>query len=385
MRIAFLGSRGIPARYSGFETFYEQLAVRLAARGHEVTVYNRSHFIRDVRREYQGVHIVTLPSIPTKHLDTITHALLGSLHALFQHYDIAYYVIVGNSPLVWIPRMTRAKTLLNVDGQDWAREKWSGFARWYQRQCERIAPRTANAVIADSRVIQERYLDVYRAPTVFVPYGANVQRDARTQALEKWGLTPGEYILHAGRLVPENAADLLVAAFRTLPTHKKLVIVGDAPYAADYQRALRAAADGRVVFTGYAFGDDYAQLSAHAYLFVLPSAVDGTRPVLLDQLGFGNCVLVRNTPANMEAIGECGCWFDRASPLESLKERLGELLSRPDVVAKYRAKAPGRITGYYNWEWIADFYEDLFRRLTKGDPLVSYDRFLGARGGGAGP
>jgi glycosyltransferase involved in cell wall biosynthesis len=135
MRIGLLGSRGIPARYSGFETFYEQLAIRLVERGHEVTVYNRSHFIRDVKGEYQGVRIVSLPSVRTKHLDTISHTLLSSIHSLFQGYDIVYYCIVGNSPLVWIPRLARACTLLNVDGEDWAREKWSGFARWYQKQC----------------------------------------------------------------------------------------------------------------------------------------------------------------------------------------------------------------------------------------------------------
>ena len=109
MKIALIGSRGIPARYTGFETFYEQLAVRLAERGHQVTVYNRSHFIKDVRGSYKGVRLVTLPSIPTKHLDTLTHTFVSSMHALTQRYDIAYYSIVGNSPLAWIPRLVGSK------------------------------------------------------------------------------------------------------------------------------------------------------------------------------------------------------------------------------------------------------------------------------------
>ena len=229
MRIGLLGSRGIPARYSGFETFYEQIAIRLVKRGHEVTVYNRSHFIRDVKGEYQGVRIVSLPSVRTKHLDTITHTLLSSIHSLFQGYDIVYYCIVGNSPLVWIPRLARACTLLNVDGEDWAREKWSGFARWYQRKCEALAAKMAQVIISDARGIQERYKYLYRVDTIFVPYGANIQRDEGLEAIQKWGLQPDEYILYVGRFVPENAIDLLIKAFKQVNTEKKAGYRGGCP------------------------------------------------------------------------------------------------------------------------------------------------------------
>ena len=129
MKIAFIGSRGIPARYSGFEQFYEQIAVRLSNRGHDVYVYNRSNFIKDYKKEYKGVKIVSLPSIATKHLDTISPTFLSSLHSIFQNYDIVYFCIVGNSPIVWIPRLFGAKTLINVDGEDWARDKWTGFTK----------------------------------------------------------------------------------------------------------------------------------------------------------------------------------------------------------------------------------------------------------------
>src|SRR6187399_241215 len=205
MRIAFLGSRGIPARYSGFETFYEQLAVRLVRRGHDVTVYNRSHFIKDARGTYEGTRLVSLTSIRTKHLDTLTHTFVSSLHALTQGFDIAYYCIVGNSPLVWLPRIMGTKTLLNVDGEDWAREKWGPFARWYQYRCERIAARTANVLISDAHGIQERYRTVHGVNTVFAPYGANVTRTDAQDVLARWGLKSRGYILYVGRFVPENA------------------------------------------------------------------------------------------------------------------------------------------------------------------------------------
>lgn len=376
MKIALLGTRGIPARYSGFETFYEQLAVRLVTRGHEVTVYNRTHFIRDIGKEYNGVKIVSLPSIPTKHLDTITHTFLSSFHALFHRFDIVYYCIVGNSPLVWIPRLAGSKVLLNVDGEDWAREKWSGFARWYQKQCEWIATRTAQVIVSDAKGIQERYKKLYNADTVFVPYGANITRDEGLATLEKWGLQPDQYILYVGRFVPENAIDLLINAFKAVKTVKKLVIIGDAPHADEYKRHLYEIADERAVFTGYAFEADYAQLSSHAYLYVQPSGVDGTRPALLDQMGFGNCVLVRNSKVNMEVINDCGCFFEKDRPLESFIEKLQYLIHSTEVVQTFRDKVRTRIQNYYNWEWITDFYEDLFKRLYMNENLISYDDFL---------
>jgi glycosyltransferase involved in cell wall biosynthesis len=378
MKIALIGSRGIPARYSGFEQFYEQFAVRLVERGHEVTVYNRSHFIKDVKKEYKGVRIVSLPSIPTKHLDTIVHTALSSLHALFQGYDIVYYCIVGNAPLCWIPRLTGAKTLINVDGEDWDRDKWSGFAKTYQKWCEKVACVCSNTVIADAKGILARYRDLYNHETIFVPYGANIRNHEETATLEKYGLKPNEYIFYVGRFVPENAIDLLIRSFKRLSTDKKLVVVGDAPYADNFKRSLHelAADDERIVFTGYAFDDDYAQLSSHAYVYVQPAGIDGTRPALLDQMGFGNCVLVRNSTVNMEVIGDCGCFFDRDRLEESLTEVLQDLIDHPDQVEAYRGKIRSRIEKFYNWEWVTSFYEDLFSRLILSQDKVQYDKFI---------
>ncbi len=376
LRIAFLGSRGIPARYSGFETFYEQLGSRLAARGHAVTVYNRRHFIQDVQGQYRGMRLVSLPAIRTKHLETLSHTFLSTLHALTQHYDIAYYCIVGNSPLVWLPRLTGARVLLNVDGQDWAREKWGRFARAYQRGCERVAVQSARVLIADAKVIQQRYRDLYNAATIFAPYGANVARDDGTEALRQWGVQSRRYLFYVGRFVPENCIDLLIRSFLKLRTDMKLVLVGDAPYASAYKQTLQGLANERVIFTGYAFGRDYAQLSSHAYAVVQPSAVDGTRPALLDQLGFGNCVLVRNSPANTEVVADCGAYFDTNDPEKDLPVKLQQLIDQPATVEAYRAQAASRINTYYQWDWITAYYEDLFTRMKQEAPLLSYDDYL---------
>ena len=174
-------------------------------------------------------------------------------------------------------------------------------------------------------MIRKRYLEDYKKETVFIPYGANIGKSEDTSYLNKFGLEKEKYILLAGRLVPENNAHVLIEAFTQLKSDHKLVIIGDAPYVDDYKEALKKMPKD-VLFTGYLFGEGYASLSSHCYLFVLPSGVDGTRPVLLDQMGFGNCVLVNNTPANLEVVGDAGMWFDGQQGATALVSKLERLL-----------------------------------------------------------
>jgi len=367
MRIALLGSRGIPASYSGFETFYEQLATRLVQRGHEVTVYNRSHHVEFREPAYRGVRLVRMPSIPTKHLDTITHTLLSAVHATAGRYDVYYFCIVGNSPVCVLPQVFGKRTVLNVDGQDAARDKWRGAAKSYIRIAERIAASFVDVLVADSRVIARRYLADFDRETVFIPYGANVlprnEPFERSGLLEHYGLEEDGYILFVSRLTPENGAHLLIEAFKQSRTDLRLVIVGDAPYVGDYKRHLEDLCDERIVLTGYLFCEQYKEISRCCRFFVLPSGVDGTRPVLLDQLGFGNCVLVKNTPANLEVIGDSGLSFDRDREVDSLRERIEALSQDPETIELYRARSLGRVQDEYSWDRVTDTYEELFRTL----------------------
>lgn len=366
-----MGSRGIPASYSGFETFYEQLAVRLAARGHQVTVYNRRHHYKEHRREYKGVRIVTLPSVPSKHLDTLSHSFLSLVHALASGHDIFYLVIVGNSPLCVLAHLFGRKVILNVDGADFARDKWTGFAKKYLRWAEAIAARHADVVIADSTVIQRRYAQLFGRETVFIPYGANPfprerARDDRA-VLDRFGLSSGEYILFVSRMTPENCAHVLLEAHRRSGSRRRLVLVGDAPYVDEYKRSVqRAAQEAGAVMTGYLFGEEYRQISAHCRYFVLPAGIDGTRPVLLDQMAFGNCVVVRDTPANMEVIGHAGASFADADEVDSLAGVLRRLDADDAEVARLREAALARVQEAYSWERITDQYEALFERLAAG-------------------
>lgn len=371
MRIAFVGSRGIPACYSGFETFVEQLSVRLVARGHATTVYNRVPFNRYAGDEYRGVRIVRVGTVPAKATDTLVHTALCVCHALAEDYDVIYFCGVGSSLLAAVPRAAGVPTVLNVDGADFARAKWSGVGRWWLKRSERWATRFGDAVVADNGTIQRRYAEWYGAETVLIPYGANVvTTDPGDAAPRGFGLQPGRYLLYVSRLTPENAADLAVEAYLASGVDLPLVIVGDAPYQSEYLRHLSglAARSRRVILTGWQFGEAYAQLSFHARAFVLPTAIDATRPVLLDQMGFGNCVIVRDTPGNLEVIGGAGLTFSDADPVRTLAMRFREVAADSAMAREWGARARERVAAHYDWERVTDQYVDLFRRLTGSHP-----------------
>ena len=367
MKIALLGTRGIPASYSGFETCVEQLGQRLAARGHQVTVYCRTHHITYPGDTYKGMRLVKLPTIANKYLDTIVHSFISSLHALGQGYDIALYFIAGNSPVTWIPRLVGARTILNVDGLDWKREKWPAFAKQYIQFAEYLATKFPDAYITDSRIVQGYYRDRYGSEPPYIPYGSEVTSPPPGETLARYGLEPRRYILFVGRLVPENCAHHLVEAFAGLDTGMKCVIVGDAPYAEDYIASLkeRAQADPRIVLTGYVFGNGYHELGSHAYAFVETSGVGGTHPAVVEAMAFGNCVVVNDTAENQETVGDAGLPYQGRSGAESLRAVLRRLLAEPETVADYRQRARLRAQTCYTWEAVTDEYERLFYRIRK--------------------
>ena len=366
LRVALLGTRGVPARYSGFETCAEELGARLAARGHAVTVYCRAPHTSYPGREYRGMRLVVLPTIRSKHLDTIAHSFLSSLHALFMRYDVALYFNVGNSPVSWIPRLAGQRVVLNVDGLDWKRKKWGRFARWFIRTCEWWAARCAERLVTDSRRVQQYYRERYRAPSAYIAYGAEPGTVPPGPHLGRYGLEPHRYVLFVGRLVPENCAHHLVDAFAGLATDMKCVIVGDAPYAEEYIRALRATADPRVVFTGYLFGEGYRELLSSAYCFVETSEVGGTHPALLEAMAARAAVVVNDTPENLETIGAAGLSYDGEIGAPSLGAVLERLLKDPALVAERGRRAVERVRAHYSWDRVTDDYERLFFELAGG-------------------
>ena len=379
LKIALVGTRGVPASYSGFETCVEELGSRLVERGHdqrlvqrghEVTVYCRSHHITYAESTYKGMKLVKLPTIANKYLDTLVHSFLSSIHALPQRFDIGLYFIAGNSPVTWIPRLVGTRTLLNVDGLDWKREKWPTFAKWYIQFSEYLATKLPNLYLTDSCVVQNYYTERFHDTPPYIPYGSEVEITPAGETLSRFGLESGRYILFVGRLVPENCAHHLVEAFRGLDTELKCVIVGDAAYAEEYIANLKAkaAGDPRIIFTGYVFGQGYHELGSNAYIFVETSGVGGTHPALVEAMAFGNCVITYNTPENLETIGEAGFGYDGNIGADALRQLLQHLLQNPDVVQEYAHKATHRAHMVYSWESVTDEYERLFYQL-RGQPL----------------
>ncbi len=367
MKIALLGTRGVPASYSGFETCVEQLGQRLVERGHEVTVYCRSHHITYEGNSYKGMRLVKLPTISNKYLDTMAHSFISSLHALPQRYDVGLYFIAGNSPVTWILRLVGTKTILNVDGLDWKREKWPTFAKKYIQFAEYLATKLPNLYLTDSQVVQEYYQDRFNSKPPYIPYGSEVDILPAGETLAQYGLEAGRYILFVGRLVPENYAHHLVETFHGLDTDMKCVIVGDSAYSQEYIASLKAAAQGdpRIIFTGYVFGRGYQELGSNAYIFVETSGVGGTHPALVEAMAFGNCVVVYDTPENLETIGEAGLAYDGRTGADSLRQILSDLLTHPEKVQTYKQLAQQRAQTHYSWEAVTDAYERLFYQVCK--------------------
>lgn len=366
MRIAFIGSRGIPKCYSGFETFVEEVATRLAARGHEVTVYNRIPFNRYPHNTYKGVRIIRIPTIPTKATDTLLHTALCTLHGLLQRFQIIIICGVGNSIYSSLWKTFGVKTLVNVDGADWARAKWGAVGRRWLRWSEQVAASQADIVIADHPVIAERYKREFGIEAAIISYGAEVlETDPGQNWLQKLNLQPKQYFLFVSRLTPENGAAEVMQDYLDSGVSLPLVVVGDAPYQSAYKarlQALAAQSNGRIRMTGFLFGDGYVQLSYHALAYIYPTAIDATRPVLLEQMGMGAVVLSRDTPANRHILADAALYFD---PLDAkaLPQLFRYAEQNPAQFAELSQRARERIRRNYNWEDVVTSYERLFEKL----------------------
>lgn len=362
--IAFLGCRGVPARYSGFETLVEELGARLAQRGHAVTVYNRAHFYPDRPREFRGMRIAYLPSIRTKSLETITHTLLAVIHAAVRKFDVVYLCGVGNSVLAGILKLRGSHVIVNVDGDDFRRLKWHPFARWWLKQSEEWATKSSDVVIADNQTVVDRYERDYGFKTTYLSYGAPAKPiQAGKETLRRLGLKAGEYVLYAGRLTPENRPDLLIRAYEKVKGDWPCVVVGGAGYETEYGAELERIAGGRVKLVGPIYGEGYRELSAHCGIFVLPGMVEATRLVLLDQMGFGNAIVYQDCAATREVIGKAGMPFGPVNAETSLAEKLNELIAEPLKRESMRKAALERAAGSYNWERVTDEYEKILNSL----------------------
>lgn len=359
MKIAILGTRGIPARYGGFETLAEQLSSRLAARGHQVTVYCRKPFTSPDDKVDPRIRRVILPTILNKYLDTAFHTFISVIHVLFTDAELVLLCNVANSPLAWIPRLFGKPTILHVDGLDRKRRKWNFIARAYLYLSELISLFTPTRIVTDARPIKRYFWERYRRRSSMIAYGAEVP--AGSGNLKDFNLTSKKFILYVSRLEPENNPDLVIQAYQKVQTDWPFVVVGGNHYNHRFVCRLKAIADRRVIFTGAVYGDHYWQLLQNAGLYVSACEVGGLHPALIEAMATKNAVLCLDTPENQETIGECGVVFRRE--VSDLASRMASLLGNARLREELGQRAQKRALTLFGWDRVTDKYEALFTRV----------------------
>jgi glycosyltransferase involved in cell wall biosynthesis len=327
----------------------------LADRGHRVTVYCRE---RHSEPTYRGVALIYLPTWRHKYFDTIVHTFFSTVHLIFHRPDVALYCNAANAIFTLWPRIVGVRVALNVDGLERKRKKWNLLARGWYLISECLATFCPNVVVTDARKIAEYYLERYKKRTEFIPYGAETGRLGSAEVLSRLGIERGEYLLYVSRMEPENNALLVREAFEKVETPKKLALIGDAPYAAEYIQQVRNTADARVVMPGAIYGQGYQELLSHCFAYIHATEVGGTHPALIEAMGRGAVVLYLNTPENAEVAGGAGLAFEAAD----LAGKLRLVLDMPqEEWAEWSRRAMERVSQRYSWDTVTDQYEALLK------------------------
>ena len=361
-RIALIGSRGVPARYGGFETLMEELGVRLQRRGFHVTVYCRSHYTPAGLDEHRGIELVVLPTIRSKHLDTPVHTLLSCVHAARRGFDGALVVNAANAMFVPLLKLGQIPVALNVDGIERQRAKWGRFGRAVYALSERLAVVLADRLVTDADVIRDYYRERYAAESTLLRYGVDPDPLPPGDTLARLDLEPRRYFLYVSRFEPENNPHCVVEAYRSVDGDLPLVMVGGAPYASEFIRGFTEDADPRIRFPGAIYGEGYRELLSNALAYVQATEVGGTHPALVEAMGYGNCVLANETPENREIVGELGIYFDADRP-ETLAAAFDRV--RTDAaLAERRGRAAAEMAQErFSWERVSDRYAAMLREL----------------------
>lgn len=355
------GIKGIPVP-AGAENVAEHIGSRLVHRGHEVTVYVRTHYTPRELKEYKGMRLVHLPSIPTKNLDAITHSFLACLHVLLTRPDIVHIHSTGNSIFALLPRLFGIKTVVQSHGLDWQRAKWGAFAKLYLRLTDYSTVYFPNAITAVSWKMTNHYQQLTKRKINYIPNGVPLLERRPPDLIRTYGLKGDDYIFFAARFVPEKGAHYLTEAFRRINTNKKLVLAGDGSYGDPYATKLKAQADERIIFPGFVRGPLLQEFLSNAYLYVLPSEIEGLSTGLLEAMSYGNCVLVSDIEENIEVAGEAGYTFKSGS-VDDLELKLRNLLDNDVLVKLYRNCSGEHVRSRFDWEKITDQFEALYSSL----------------------
>ena len=363
LKIAMLGHKRIPSREGGIEIVVEELSTRMVKKGHSVACYNRSghhvsgkEFDGGSLKEYKGVKLKSVFTINRKGLAAMTSSFFGAICAAFGKYDVVHFHAEGPCAMLWLPKLFGKRCIATIHGIDWQRAKWGGFASKYIKLGEKIAAKYADEIIVLSQGVQKYFMDTYGRKTVFIPNGVNrpIIRDPRL-IKEKYGIGKDEYILFLGRLVPEKGITYLIEAFKGITTDKKLVIAGGSSDTDTFMQELKQLAEGdnRIVFTGFVQGQMLEELYSNAYVYTLPSDLEGMPLSLLEAMSYGNCCLTSDIAECAEVVEDKAILFKK-SDIDDLKEKLQYACDNPDAVKKLKDEAADFICGKYNWDDVVE-------------------------------
>jgi glycosyltransferase involved in cell wall biosynthesis len=371
LRVAFIGGRGLVSKYSGIETYYEEVGKRLVEMGHDVTVYCRSYFT-PARSTHEGMRLVRLPTFRSKHVETLVHTLLSTIHVMSSDCDIVHYHAQGPALFSFFPRLVGKKTVVTVQGQDWQRKKWGRFASFTLRLGELASARLPNRTMVVSQALQRHYQTAYGVQTRYVPNGSMIRQRVTPSQIPEWGLEPDKYILFLGRFSPEKNCHLLIEAYEKLDTPVKLVLAGGSSYTNAYIDELRRHQSEQVVFLDWVYGAALDELLTNAALFVLPSDLEGLSLALLDAMGAAVCVLTSDIPENREVIEGAGFTFQPGDATD-LARMLRLLLSDAHARTLAGRKAQARVRERYLWPQIAaEIGQSYVELIERADALEAH-------------
>lgn len=367
LNIAMLGHKHVLSREGGIEIVVKELSTRMVKLGHHVTCYDRggahvSGGELDTSNEYLGVSIVPVWTIDRKGLAAMTSSLAAAWKAMWSKADVVHIHAEGPAAMSWLPKLRGKRVIVTIHGLDWARAKWGGFATKYIKWGEKQAVKYADEIIVLSKGVQSYFEKEYGRKTTFIPNGVNKPEIIQAEEVtEQWGLTKDSYVLFVGRIVPEKGLQYLLEAWKGVQSDKKLVITGGSSDTGEFMNELKAQADENVFFTGFQQGRVLEELYSNAYVYVLPSDVEGMPLSLLEAMSYGNCCVVSDIPECAEVVGDMAVVFQKGN-VDELRSTLQYLLDEPAHVQKYKERAAEYITGKYNWDKVVDGTLALYRK-----------------------
>ena len=364
LKIAIIGSRGYPYVYSGYETLIKELSERLVERNCEVIVYCHRNLFKDKPPHVNGIKLVYVPTIETKSLSQLIHSFLSMCHAVISDADVIFAVNAANGPFGLISKIFRKPTAINVDGLEWLRPKWKGLGAKYFKIAARLSTILFDQIINDSDEMRKVYLNMFKKDSVVIAYGATVIKSEELSLIKQWPITPKEYYLVVGRMIPDNNADIIVKGFLASNSSKKMVVVGDVFYRDNYADKLKALKDERLIFTGYINDSDVlAALYHHSYMYVHGHEFGGTNPTMIKAMAYGCAILALDTVFNREMLenGQFGWFFQKTS--DSVALYLQQAEHNPQAVQTLKEKARDGITQKYNWDEVTRAYVTVFKAL----------------------